>query len=397
MTSQSAPPDPTLPPSGEDARPVVTFYSYKGGVGRSMALANLAVLLARDYDREVIVVDWDLEAPGLHRFFGLADTDVTDGVIDYLHRYKANLRSADRSTTERDLALEPALIDVRRYDNGGRVRLLGAGNLANHAEYVRRVGAFDWDDFYREWNGAQLIELIRNQLKTLATVSLIDSRTGITDVGGVCTLQLPDLIVFVFSFNEQNISGTEWIARDLATDNPTLEKLGRRPEILLLPSRKELGQIERLRHWEKVADTRLGGYVTRERIQPRFTDTLAYIRDASVQYIPYFAYGEDLAAETEKGIEQTGTYRLLADLVIGEKAKRDGLEETPKATDQPLDDLKGAWQALRSGRWILAGWHLTKALLAIVVGLVVVAMGFGAIGLLIVGVIRAVNWIRSLL
>lgn len=26
---------------------IVTFYSYKGGVGRSMALANIAVLLAR--------------------------------------------------------------------------------------------------------------------------------------------------------------------------------------------------------------------------------------------------------------------------------------------------------------------------------------------------------------
>jgi Mrp family chromosome partitioning ATPase len=47
---------------------IVTFYSYKGGVGRTFALANLAVLLARRGKR-VLLMDWDLEAPGLHRYF----------------------------------------------------------------------------------------------------------------------------------------------------------------------------------------------------------------------------------------------------------------------------------------------------------------------------------------
>jgi MinD-like ATPase involved in chromosome partitioning or flagellar assembly len=47
---------------------IVTFYSYKGGVGRTMALANIAILLARRRLR-VLMVDWDLEAPGLHQYF----------------------------------------------------------------------------------------------------------------------------------------------------------------------------------------------------------------------------------------------------------------------------------------------------------------------------------------
>ncbi|MBR1199537.1 AAA family ATPase [Bradyrhizobium sp. AUGA SZCCT0158] len=47
---------------------IVTFYSYKGGVGRSMALANVAVLLARQ-GKKVLMVDWDLEAPGLENYF----------------------------------------------------------------------------------------------------------------------------------------------------------------------------------------------------------------------------------------------------------------------------------------------------------------------------------------
>lgn len=47
---------------------IVTFYSYKGGVGRTFALANVAVLLAKRGKR-VLLMDWDLEAPGLHRYF----------------------------------------------------------------------------------------------------------------------------------------------------------------------------------------------------------------------------------------------------------------------------------------------------------------------------------------
>jgi MinD-like ATPase involved in chromosome partitioning or flagellar assembly len=64
---------------------IVTFYSYKGGTGRSMALANVAWILASNGKR-VLTVDWDLEAPGLHRYFKpfLVDKDLTssDGIID---------------------------------------------------------------------------------------------------------------------------------------------------------------------------------------------------------------------------------------------------------------------------------------------------------------------------
>src|SRR4026207_2090265 len=47
---------------------ILTFYSYKGGTGRSMALANIAWILASS-GRTALMIDWDLEAPGLHRHF----------------------------------------------------------------------------------------------------------------------------------------------------------------------------------------------------------------------------------------------------------------------------------------------------------------------------------------
>ena len=71
---------------------VITFYSYKGGVGRSMALANVAELLAqRGYS--VVVCDWDLEAPGLERFLTDDEHELNrfiaqPGIIDLIQEYK---------------------------------------------------------------------------------------------------------------------------------------------------------------------------------------------------------------------------------------------------------------------------------------------------------------------
>src|SRR5258708_5542744 len=65
---------------------VVTFYSYKGGTGRTMAVANVAWILASN-GCKVLTIDWDLEAPGLHRYFQpfLEDPELasTPGMMDY--------------------------------------------------------------------------------------------------------------------------------------------------------------------------------------------------------------------------------------------------------------------------------------------------------------------------
>jgi Mrp family chromosome partitioning ATPase len=66
---------------------IITFYSYKGGTGRTMAVSNVAWILASNgYD--VLLIDWDLEAPGLHRYLRpfLIDRELVDtpGLIDYM-------------------------------------------------------------------------------------------------------------------------------------------------------------------------------------------------------------------------------------------------------------------------------------------------------------------------
>ena len=54
---------------------VITFYSFKGGTGRSMALANTAVLLTQ-WGYKTLTVDWDFDAPGLENFFKNHDDEL---------------------------------------------------------------------------------------------------------------------------------------------------------------------------------------------------------------------------------------------------------------------------------------------------------------------------------
>lgn len=69
---------------------IITFYSYKGGVGRSMALANIAYELSKRKFK-VLIVDWDLEAPGIERFFSSFKIDnSSEGLLQLLTAFKSD-------------------------------------------------------------------------------------------------------------------------------------------------------------------------------------------------------------------------------------------------------------------------------------------------------------------
>ena len=75
---------------------IVTFYSFKGGVGRTMALANTAVSLAQR-GRRVLAVDFDLEAPGLDTFDVFRRQEEVPGLIDFVNEYLDSGKAPDAS------------------------------------------------------------------------------------------------------------------------------------------------------------------------------------------------------------------------------------------------------------------------------------------------------------
>jgi cellulose biosynthesis protein BcsQ len=179
---------------------IVTFYSFKGGVGRSMALANVAVLLARRGCR-VLAVDWDLEAPGLERYFDYFELSVKrGGLLPFLVEQHARLADGEANPERyRD--------HLWSIQVGGPepLRLFTSGRTV-HADYARTLEQFGWSAFF-ERGGGDFLERLRELWRVDFDVVLIDSRTGMSDAGGICTIQMPDVLVTMFTPNYQSLLG----------------------------------------------------------------------------------------------------------------------------------------------------------------------------------------------
>ena len=292
---------------------IVTFYSYKGGTGRTMALANVACLLA-DAGENVLVVDWDLEAPGLHRFFpprlrrssNMTDLglDDTPGVIDLFCALRENLPAAKpESDDEAEAAVERAFegIDpeacIRDTAIPG-VRIMRAGRN-DDGGYSRRVGTFDWEGVFQRAPG--IYRAFADRLTERYRWVLVDSRTGVTDISGICTSLLPERLVVVFTPNRQSLTGVRELVQRATDYRRSSDDL--RPLLVYpLPSRIETSLQDLRARWRfGDPDREVIGY------EPMFEELLArsyglqhcdlsaYFDEVQIQQTPDYAYGEEIA------------------------------------------------------------------------------------------------------
>jgi hypothetical protein len=284
---------------------IATFYSYKGGTGRSMLLANFAWMLAASGKR-VLAIDWDLEAPGLHRYFRpfLADPDLfeTDGLIDTFWTLAASaLATAQsgkkRSANEGSIDVAEAFEDATRRvgwkfatttRTSGYIDFIGAGRQGG--TYSERVNSFDWKRFY-ELGGAAILTAAKEYLHRRYDWVLIDSRTGISDISGICTLQMPSTVVACFTLNRQSIDGVTAILRAIrAFRSPSVDgsKIGFFP----VATRIENAEQERLEAARGYARTELADFLpTARQSYPR-----QYWDNMEISYRPAYAFEEILAA-----------------------------------------------------------------------------------------------------
>ncbi len=199
---------------------VTTFYSFKGGVGRTQALVNVAAWIAMKQRPEsgsrprVLMVDFDLEASGIQFVEGLKVLDAKPGVVDFIHDY------LDHAGEVPDIA---NYISQAVLPNGVQVDLILAGD---QARYHSRFGQLRFDALWQRQHGHDLFLDMRHQLEELGyEFMLIDSRTGLCDTSELCTLTLPDQVVVVFAPNRQNLAGTKLVIERIR-QNPTTDVLG---------------------------------------------------------------------------------------------------------------------------------------------------------------------------
>jgi hypothetical protein len=265
---------------------IVTFYSFKGGVGRTFAVANIAVILAQ-WGYRVLAVDWDIEAPGLHHYFTEYAPSLPPGVLNFLEdcsqdsprTWDAYVRRISIPGVDGHLALMPA-------------SAIGEG------DYVDAVQRLAWDNLYLEHDLGARLETLRAAWIQNFDVVLLDSRTGVTDFSGLTTAQLPDVLAFLFTANNQSLLGCCDIARramearrKLPVDRPALIPLP-------LPAKFELHEeYDRAQFWRAQFAKELAPFFNVW--APSTVDPTTLVEILTIPYVARWTFGEDLAALVE--------------------------------------------------------------------------------------------------
>ncbi|WP_338675659.1 FxSxx-COOH system tetratricopeptide repeat protein [Streptomyces sp. SCSIO 30461] len=275
---------------------IVTFYSYKGGTGRTMAMANTAWILAANGKR-VLALDWDLEAPGLHRFFhpflDPSTLGATTGVIDLITEYAWAATSPVQRPDDwhRDYArIQPHAVSLTpenlgwEFPDGGTLDFVSAGK--QNREYSATVSTFDWDNFYDRLGGGHFFDALRDDMKANYDYVLIDSRTGLSDIADICTVHLPDVLVDCFTLSDQSIDGAAAVARQID------ERYGGRGiRILPVPMRIDEGEKEKADAGRVLARLKFDRFPT----GLSGDELTSYWGAVEIPYRPYYAYEETLA------------------------------------------------------------------------------------------------------
>lgn len=186
---------------------LITFYSYKGGVGRTTSLALTATFLSRQ-GKNVFVIDCDFEAPGILNFFNSSQSDkCKSGLVEYLND-KEFIESVD---------IVDYIYNIDKvYSGRGVINLLPAGNvLSSHSDtlsYLEGLAKIDLqgDMFFNLLNG--LISDITSKYNP--DVILVDSRTGFNSVFGALS-KVSKHVVFLAGDDIQNQPGIEYVTKSL--------------------------------------------------------------------------------------------------------------------------------------------------------------------------------------
>jgi len=336
-----------------DFKQIITFYSYKGGVGRTMALANTAVLLARHVrasgndEAQVLMIDWDVEAPGLHRFFTNRiqepDYESRPGLMELMAELDQKLKKIqDFEEEDQELAIYETLqdIDFQQYTlttDIGHLRLLEAGRFDE--TYGGRVNSFRWDEFHRRT--PSFFRIFASWLSESYLYVLIDSRTGLTDTSGICTTLMPEKLVVVFTPNRQSLTGLRRFVKR-ATEYRTNSSDMRPLIVYPLPSRIE-ASLDRLRsEWRSGnEEKKIEGYeplfqdILQEAYGLKRCDLREYFEEVQIQQTPEYAYGEDIAVLTEAEADifsLSSSFKRFTDRLV--------LQDAPWASEARVESTK---------------------------------------------------------
>ena len=206
--SLSEPPWIPQQAEGDQAPPIVVFYSFKGGVGRSTALAAFAIQRARLGER-VAVVDMDLDAPGIGSLIAADEkgTIARWGGLDYL---------LERPLESVDLRDYYHACRRREITGSGEILVVPAGTLDDL--YLSKLARADFEPPPPQGKHTliQLFEQIRAELKPHWL--LLDARTGLSEPSGALLGGMAHLHILFGTTSHQAWQGLKLVLGRIGAD-----------------------------------------------------------------------------------------------------------------------------------------------------------------------------------
>jgi hypothetical protein len=198
---------------------VTTFYAYDGAGARSRALAHAAWLLSgRNHGKTpVLMIDWDLEGPGLHHYFaGDAPHGERQGLLELFEACRERLGLLGRAPADEAQALAERVLGeldwdcyLERVDDSRPLYLMRAGRFDD--SYGERVDRLDWDALFCACPA--LFRSFAAHLTRRFVHVLVDCRSGRSAATSVCTALLPDKMVGLFTPEPRSLEGLDGVVR----------------------------------------------------------------------------------------------------------------------------------------------------------------------------------------
>lgn len=181
---------------------VISFYSYKGGVGRTIAMIQTAYNLVQEGKR-VLMLDLDIEAPSLHKLFSKAVNDSVNGVeygmVEYLYRSVVQ--------KQENVSLHDIFCTIPLDDIDGSLFLIPALKKMDN-KYIYEIGRLQTEQVQDKKIFTSIINQIKDELNI--DYIFVDTRAGFNPWGALSLLSISSQVIFVAYPNIENIEGLKF-------------------------------------------------------------------------------------------------------------------------------------------------------------------------------------------
>lgn len=161
---------------------IISTHSFRGGTGKSNLTANIAALLAQKGHR-VGIFDGDIQSPGIHIIFGLAEKEIANTLNQYLWG---------------QCTIEDAAYEVYDDITDGKIYLVPSSIKPNDIARILRE-KYDANDMHKAFR--ELVSAL--ELDYL----LIDTHPGLNEET-LLSIAISDVLLIVLRPDQQDFQGT---------------------------------------------------------------------------------------------------------------------------------------------------------------------------------------------